>query len=90
MSTCRKHARLFLPRKLQWLYGFRAISCENPKLFAATTRLTLILSSYGVSRVYSEQCAYVLMDAQSTQSTMKAFLKIVKHAELDPDAGKSR
>lgn len=46
--------------------------------------------SYGVSRVYSQQCGYVLMDAQNAQNSMKALLKVVRTAELDPDAGKAR
>ncbi|MCJ1249630.1 hypothetical protein MMC30_006856 [Trapelia coarctata] len=45
---------------------------------------------YGVSRVYSQKCVYVLLDAQAAQNNMKALLKVVRTAELDPDAGKAR
>lgn len=45
---------------------------------------------YGVSRVYFQQCGYVLSDAQTAQSNMRALLKVVRTAELDPDAGKAR
>ncbi|KAI9670917.1 MAG: hypothetical protein M1817_003802 [Caeruleum heppii] len=45
---------------------------------------------YGVSRVYSQQCGYVLTDAQNAQTNIRALLKIVKATELDPDAGKAR
>lgn len=49
-----------------------------------------ILCSYGVSRVFSQQCGYVLSDAQVAQSNMRALLKAVLTSELDPDAGKAR
>lgn len=45
---------------------------------------------YGVSRVYSQKCVYVLIDAQAAQNNMKALLRVVRTAELDPDAGKAR
>lgn len=45
---------------------------------------------YGVSRVYSQQCGYVLSDAQIAQSNMRALLKAVRTSELDPNAGKAR
>ncbi|MCJ1476147.1 hypothetical protein MMC13_004812 [Lambiella insularis] len=45
---------------------------------------------YGVSRVYYQQCYYVLVDAQAAQSNMRALLKVVRTSELDPDAGKAR
>ncbi|MCJ1384907.1 hypothetical protein MMC17_008025 [Xylographa soralifera] len=45
---------------------------------------------YGVSRVYSQQCFYVLVDAQNAQNNMRTLLKVVKTSELDPEAGKAR
>ncbi|KAF6219582.1 hypothetical protein HO133_004051 [Letharia lupina] len=48
------------------------------------------LHSYGVSRVFSQQCGYVLSDAQIAQSNMRALLKAVRTSELDPNAGKAR
>ncbi|KAH7392678.1 Rec8 like protein-domain-containing protein [Pyrenochaeta sp. MPI-SDFR-AT-0127] len=45
---------------------------------------------YGVSRVYLQQCGYVLSDAQSAENTMRMLLRTVKSTALDPDAGKSR
>ncbi|MCJ1393678.1 hypothetical protein MMC18_006554 [Xylographa bjoerkii] len=45
---------------------------------------------YGVSRVYSQQCFYVLVDAQNTQNNMRTLLKVVRTSELDPEAGKAR
>ena len=47
-------------------------------------------SSYGVSRVYSQQCGYVLTDAQSAQSNMRQLLKSLRTSELDLQAGKAR
>ncbi|KAF2629688.1 hypothetical protein BU25DRAFT_489699 [Macroventuria anomochaeta] len=45
---------------------------------------------YGVSRVYLQQCGYVLSDAQSAHNTMMLMLRSVKNHALDPDAGKAR
>ncbi|MCJ1404428.1 hypothetical protein MMC11_007653 [Xylographa trunciseda] len=45
---------------------------------------------YGVSRVYSQQCFYVLVDAQNAQNNMRTLLKVVKTSELDPEAGRAR
>ncbi|KAF2810502.1 uncharacterized protein BDZ99DRAFT_443330 [Mytilinidion resinicola] len=45
---------------------------------------------YGVSRVFLQQCGYVLTDAQNAQNAMKAMFKIVKDSELDPEAGRVR
>ncbi|KAF1996152.1 hypothetical protein P154DRAFT_623379 [Amniculicola lignicola CBS 123094] len=45
---------------------------------------------YGVSRVYLQQCGYVLADAQNAQNAMRMMLKVVNNAALDPEAGKAR
>lgn len=45
---------------------------------------------YGVSRVYSQQCAYVLNDAEKVQSNMKLFYRLITHNETDPEAGRAR
>ncbi|KAM7209684.1 hypothetical protein V8F20_000087, partial [Naviculisporaceae sp. PSN 640] len=47
---------------------------------------------YGVSRVYSQQCNYVLSDAEKVQSHMRAFYNVMGGSEhtLDPEAGKAR
>ncbi|KAI9831539.1 MAG: hypothetical protein M1826_003429 [Phylliscum demangeonii] len=44
---------------------------------------------YGVARVYSQQCGYVLADAQLTQSHMKTRYKAASLSDLDPQAGKA-
>ncbi|KAF2648539.1 hypothetical protein K491DRAFT_722474 [Lophiostoma macrostomum CBS 122681] len=44
---------------------------------------------YGVSRVYLEQCGYLLSDAQNAHNAFHVMLKVVKHAGLDADAGKA-
>jgi len=43
-----------------------------------------------VSRVYLQQCGYVLADAQSAHNTMMLTLRSVTNHALDPDAGKAR
>ncbi|KAK0749319.1 Rec8 like protein-domain-containing protein [Schizothecium vesticola] len=46
---------------------------------------------FGVSRVYSQQCTYVLTDAEKTQAHMRAFYNSIQYGNaLDPEAGKAR
>ncbi|EHK18866.1 uncharacterized protein TRIVIDRAFT_44046 [Trichoderma virens Gv29-8] len=45
---------------------------------------------YGVSRVFAHQCAYVLTDAERTQSDMVTFFRIIQTSETDPRAGKTK
>ncbi|KAH6351706.1 hypothetical protein HBI37_038350 [Parastagonospora nodorum] len=45
---------------------------------------------YGVSRVYLQQCGYVLSDAQNAHNTMVLMLRTVQNHALDLDAGKAR
>ncbi|KAI5860723.1 Rec8 like protein-domain-containing protein [Durotheca rogersii] len=45
---------------------------------------------YGVSRVYSQQCAYMLADVQKIQMHMHLFFKSFGSNELDSDAGQAR
>ncbi|KAF7550667.1 hypothetical protein G7Z17_g5541 [Cylindrodendrum hubeiense] len=45
---------------------------------------------YGVSRVFSQQCHYVLSDAEKTQSDMLTFFRVMQTSELDPKAGKAK
>lgn len=69
---------------------------ETAEQLAVRTQYMSILNpahthySYGVSRVFSQQCGYVLSDAQIAQSHMRALLKAVRTSELDPNAGKAR
>jgi hypothetical protein len=53
-------------------------------------RIKLILRRYGVVRVFSQQCEYVLSDVQGTRDRMRGMLKAMRTAELDPEAGKAR
>ncbi|KAF2446945.1 hypothetical protein P171DRAFT_519282 [Karstenula rhodostoma CBS 690.94] len=45
---------------------------------------------YGVSRVYLQQCGYVLSDAQNVYNSMYLMLRSIEGAALDPQAGKAR
>ncbi|POR34182.1 Meiotic recombination protein rec8 [Tolypocladium paradoxum] len=45
---------------------------------------------YGVSRVFAQQCGYVLSDAEKTQSDMMTFFRVLQMSETDPQAGKSK
>ncbi|KAI9852801.1 MAG: hypothetical protein M1838_005022 [Thelocarpon superellum] len=66
-------------------------ACET--ILAPDAPLALRLQSnllYGVSRVYSQQCGYVLVDVQAASNHLRALLKTTRDAELDPEAGKAR
>ncbi|VUC30338.1 unnamed protein product [Clonostachys rosea] len=45
---------------------------------------------YGVSRVFSHQCNYVLSDAERTQTEMVSYFKSMQQSETDPQAGKTK
>lgn len=45
---------------------------------------------YGVARVYSQQCAYVLADAQAVRDKVRGVSMIMKDLALDSEAGKVR
>lgn len=61
----------------------------NLPIFSVTL-LTPTPKSYGVARVYSQQCGYILSDAQAAHSNMRALLEAVRTAEIDINAGKAR
>jgi meiotic recombination protein REC8 len=48
------------------------------------------VNSYGVSRVYDQQCYYVLSDAQAAQTHIRTMLRTHQNNDLDPGAGKVR
>ena len=50
----------------------------------------LTRSSYGVSRVYSHQCGYMLNDMHSFRDKMRGIEQVMKELEIDPDVGKTR
>ncbi|UNI13815.1 R8 protein [Purpureocillium takamizusanense] len=45
---------------------------------------------FGVSRVFAQQCTYVLADAEKIQSDMMTFFRVLQTSELDPHAGKTK
>lgn len=45
---------------------------------------------YGVSRIYSQQCGYTLLDVQAMHDRMRHMLRSVPAGGLDPTAGKAR
>lgn len=66
-------------------------ACET--ILAPGAPLALRLQAnllYGVSRVFSRQCGYVLSDAEKTQSDMMTFFRCMQTSELDPEAGKAK
>ncbi|OHE99756.1 hypothetical protein CORC01_04892 [Colletotrichum orchidophilum] len=66
-------------------------ACE--KIIQPGAPISLRLQSnllYGVSRVYSSQCKYMLTDTEKIQTTMKTFLRLIANNETDPKAGRAR
>jgi hypothetical protein len=47
-------------------------------------------SRYGVVRVYSQQCDYVLQDAQAAQATIRTLYKVSKANEINLTATKAK
>ncbi|TLD06955.1 hypothetical protein PgNI_10721 [Pyricularia grisea] len=45
---------------------------------------------YGVSRVYQQQCQYVLGDAEKFQINMRGLLRVLNSGTLDPNAGRAK
>ncbi|KAH6605175.1 meiotic recombination rec8 [Trichoderma cornu-damae] len=45
---------------------------------------------YGISRVFAQQCAYVLTDAEKAQSDMVTFFRMIRTSEIDLRAGKTK
>ncbi|KAI6782554.1 meiotic cohesin rec8 [Emericellopsis cladophorae] len=45
---------------------------------------------YGVSRVFSQQCGYVLSDCERTQTEMLSYFGAMNQSELDPKAGQTK
>lgn len=45
---------------------------------------------YGVSRVFAEQCRYMLSDAEKTQLDMMTFFHVLQTSEKDPRAGMTK
>lgn len=41
--------------------------------------------SYGVARVYSQQCGYVLTDAESARNNIRLSLRALRQAGLEPE-----
>ena len=44
----------------------------------------------GVSRVYSQQCGYVLSDVTNLRDKMRGTEAVLKQMNLDPEAGNAR
>ncbi|OIW31401.1 hypothetical protein CONLIGDRAFT_713825 [Coniochaeta ligniaria NRRL 30616] len=45
---------------------------------------------YGVSRVYLQQCTYMLTDVEKVQSHMQTFFRVWGTSSIDPQAGKAK
>ena len=45
---------------------------------------------YGVARVYSQQCGYVLVDAQAVRDKVRGVSSVIRELALDPDVGRAR
>ena len=45
---------------------------------------------YGVSRVFADQCGYLLSDTEKTQNDMMTFFRAIKASHLDLPDTKTR
>ncbi|KAF2135765.1 uncharacterized protein K452DRAFT_303302 [Aplosporella prunicola CBS 121167] len=66
-------------------------ACET--IIAPQAPMALRLQSsllYGISRVYSQQCSYILTDAQNAQTNMRAAIRAIKSVELDLEVAQAR
>lgn len=69
-----------------------ALRLQSNLLYAFRSQLWCRSQIYrfGVSRVYDQQCHYVLQDAQAMQNAIRALIKISRDNQLDAGAGKAR
>ena len=81
-------AKLSLLPTRQWHYDCRAISCTSFDV-SLTCLESLTYSRYGVCRVYDQKCQYVLKDAEQARDKMRMLFKVVRNADLDPEAGRA-
>ncbi|KAK1985403.1 Rec8 like protein-domain-containing protein [Colletotrichum cereale] len=66
-------------------------ACE--KIIEPGAPISLRLQSnllFGISRVYSSQCNYMLTDAEKVQALMKTFFRLIANNETVPNAGRAR
>ncbi|KAK1999800.1 hypothetical protein LX36DRAFT_689859 [Colletotrichum falcatum] len=66
-------------------------ACE--KIIEPGAPISLRLQSnllFGVSRVFSSQCNYMLTDAEKVQTLMKTFFRLIANNETVPNAGRAR
>lgn len=66
-------------------------ACET--IIQPTVPIALRLQSsllYGVSRVFAQQCTYMLTDAEKVQSNMQTFFRVWGTSTVDPQAGKAK
>jgi hypothetical protein len=59
--------------------------CFRRLVSIATRQLTV--ARYGVTRVYAQQCGYVLTDAEAARAGMRAVFKALKADALDAVGG---
>lgn len=56
-----------------------------------TSCIPLTRDRYGVTRVYLQQCGYVLTDVEAARNNLRAISRVMKQAELDAEgANKAR
>lgn len=46
-----------------------------------------MVGRYGVTRVYAQQCGYVMSDVESAKNHMRLMLKVMKTSALDAEGG---
>ena len=88
MSMYPKHA-IPLPNQIcHWLSGSKLAYCTTTYYCVSMTDLTI--GSYGISRVFSQQCNYVLTDLQTFKDKMRGIAQVMKELEIDPEVGRTK
>ncbi|GAM89601.1 hypothetical protein ANO11243_076400 [Dothideomycetidae sp. 11243] len=76
VSTSRKLARPSQAAKLHSLSGYKAIFCKDEPTQSRDDLLTN--TRFGVSRVYSQQCTFVLSDAEHVRTQVRNAMNALR------------
>ncbi|KAK5128697.1 hypothetical protein LTR85_000030 [Meristemomyces frigidus] len=63
------------------------VTPEAPMALRLQSNLLFVRSQYGVARVYSQQCGYVLTDAETAKNNMRAVFKVMRTSALEAEGG---
>lgn len=76
-----------LTRLLLLHFDCKEVYCESRVVLRD---MELKNDRFGVSRVFSQQCGYVLTDMQNLRDKMRGITMLLKELEVDPDVVTTR